>query len=95
MKNTPEIIGKTAETKAQKMCLEITEFITRNKISRTALAETIGVKQQNISRILDPKNKSKLHSFLLIQAGLEEMTGISFETPRITRPTSTPKTKYL
>ena len=83
---TPEQLTAKAEQHEKEICTRLAEFIFLHKIKKTVLAEVIGINQQNISRILDPNRKNKLHTLLLLQAGLEQITGIQFETPRFTRP---------
>ena len=83
---TPEQLNAKAEVMAKHICTSLSAFIVRNKIKKTELAETIGINQQNMSRILDPKRKTALHTLLLVQAGLEEMTGIMLQCPRFTAP---------
>lgn len=85
---TPEQLNAKAEQKEKDICTALSAFIFTHKIKKTVLAEVMGINQQNISRILDPTRKNKLHTLLLLQAGLEEITGIPFETPRFTRPTA-------
>lgn len=85
---TPEQLNEIVAQKEKQICTELTSFIVRNKINKSTLAATMGIHQQNISRILDWRNGSKLGTLLLMQAALEELTGIPFEVPRFTRPTS-------
>ncbi len=83
---TPEQINAKADAMARKICTSLSAFIFRNKIKKTILAEHMGIDQQNISRILDPARKSRLHTLLVMQAALEEMTGITLQCPRFTQP---------
>lgn len=89
-KITPDQIQAVAENRAQEICESLANFMEAHKVTKTDLAKLISVKRQNINSMLDPGRKITLHSLLLIQAGLEALTGIPFEAPRFTSPASIP-----
>lgn len=87
---TPDQIQEIAENRAYDICKALANFMEAHKVTKTDLARSISVKRQNINSMLDPGRKITLHSLLLIQAGLEALTGIPFEAPRFTSPASIP-----
>lgn len=89
-KITPDQIQEIAESRAQEICESLAAFMASHKVTKADLAKAIEVKRQNINSMLDPNRKSTLHSLLLIQAGLEALTGVPFEAPRFTWPASIP-----
>jgi hypothetical protein len=82
---TPDQIQAVAEKRAQEICESLANFMANQKITKADMANAIGVKRQNINSMIDPNRKSTLHSLLLIQAGLEALTGVPFEAPRFTQ----------
>lgn len=84
-KITPDQIQAIAENRAHDICKALAHFMETHKVTKTDLAKSISVKRQNIKSMLDPGRKITLHSLLLIQAGLEALTGVPFEAPRFTQ----------
>ena len=87
---TPEI-SKKAEERAAQICAVLKSFMIRHDVKKSELANVMGIARQNVSGLLNPKKGTKLYSLLLIQAGLEALTGITFETPQFTVPTRYPE----
>lgn len=87
-KLTPEQISQKAEDQAAQICAAIKAFMVRNNVKKSELANAMGIARQNVSGLLDPRNKTKLHSLLMIQISLEQLTGVTFKTPRFLSPTT-------
>lgn len=77
-------INQQAEQRAIQICESLNEFIKVHNVSKTMLAAAMGIKQQNINKLLDQTKKPKLHSILLMQIGLEQVTGIPLQAPTMT-----------
>lgn len=88
---TPEQLKRLADVRTAAILFTIQTFIERQKVSKSLLADTIGVKQQQMARFLGAGgSKPRIDTLLLIQAGLEQITGITLRVPQFTSPAPPP-----
>lgn len=82
---TPDQKKAIAKNYTIQACKQLADFVELHKVNKTYLANAIGINQQNISKILSGDRMCRLDTLILIQLGLEALTGAKFERPTFTR----------
>lgn len=90
---TPGQLKQISRKETSAVCQRLGDFITENKVNKTHLANAVGMKQQNINKVLSGETNCRLDTLILIQLGLEALTGSKFQIPTFLtrRPTGNAK----